>query len=65
MKWKNVKTEDPKYDNVNYLVVLKVINDYVYGFAYWDGEKWIYESEKDAVIVAFTETNPKLIIDNL
>jgi len=65
MNWKNAKTEEPNFDHINYLVIVKVGGDYVYAFAYWDGEKWIYSNAKDAEIVAFTETDPKTIAVSL
>jgi len=65
MNWKNAKTEEPNFDHVNYLVIVKVGRDYVYAFAYWDSEKWIYTNVKDAEVVAFTETDPKSIAVSL
>lgn len=61
MNWRSARTEEPSFDHVNYLVVLKVDNHYIYGSAYWDSEKWIYTSVKDAEVIAFTETDPKSI----
>ncbi len=65
MNWINAKTEEPNFDHVNYLVIVKVGSDYVYAFAYWDSEKWIYTNVKDAEVVAFTETDPKSIAVSL
>lgn len=65
MDWKNAKTEEPNYDHVNYLVIVKVENSYVYAFAYWDSEKWIYTSVKNSEVIAFTETDPKSIAVSL
>lgn len=65
MNWKNSKTEEPNYDNINYLVIIKVDNSYEYAFAYWDSEKWIYNSIKGAEVIAFTETDPKSIAESL
>jgi hypothetical protein len=65
MIWKNAKTEEPNFDHVNYLVIVKVDKNYVYAFAYWDSENWIYSTVKNAQVVAFTESDPKVIAQSL
>lgn len=65
MIWKNAKNAEPTHDEVHYLVIIRVVNNYVYAFAFWDGEKWIYNNVKDAEIIAFTETDPKSIVHGI
>ena len=64
MIWKNAKTEDPSFAKVNHLVIVKVNNSYVYAFAYYDGENWVYNTVKNAEVIAFTETDPKEMLSN-
>lgn len=67
MIWKKVTDDEPNFDKVRYLVIEKINNDYVFAFAYWNGEEW--EPNKiegyNIEVIAFCETKPKTIIENL
>lgn len=64
MIWKNAKNDEPTHE-AYHLIIIRVVNNYVYAFAFWDGEEWIYNNVKDAEIIAFTETDPKSIISDI
>ncbi len=62
MEWKDSKKDEPNFDKVNYLTIIKVSNSFVYSLSFFDGEKWDNEFGE---VVAFTEEDPKLIYNSL
>ncbi|MBA9078326.1 hypothetical protein [Rufibacter quisquiliarum] len=64
-KWILIEDDEPNYNGAHYLVIVFQLGVYSYALRYFNNEgEWEKEFEEEQ-IVAFTETDPKKIIDAL
>ena len=65
MKWKLYPDEEPSFNGTYYLCIISYLNTYSYSFVYFNDQAEFKPTEKGAIVVAFTETDPKTIIQEL
>lgn len=64
-KFKSYPKNEPVYKGVNYLVIVRYGNDYVYAFRRFNDECEFVLERKGEEVVAFTGTHPQGIVDDL
>jgi len=61
--FKKYPENEPNYNGIHYMCIIKVYNNYVYSIEYYDDAEW--QLKEGITVEAFTELEPKLVLNAL